>query len=165
MSLLRNITLFWNKIECFLWEHDGYPWNFLVQCWYHHDTCGFQYYCSSTCNLDAAVSEFSNEAASGDILTSKSEDVGPKSIKFPFKPEERAASVAASSNGRVMLIDGTSIIYRAYYKLLGIATHVYIDLVFLFSSGLTLTDIWLGKVQQGWIMVIWLTLMETRTGF
>lgn len=26
---------------------------------------------------------------------------------------------AGSSNGRVMLIDGSSIIYRAYYKLLG----------------------------------------------
>lgn len=26
---------------------------------------------------------------------------------------------AESSNGRVMLIDGTSVIYRAYYKLLG----------------------------------------------
>jgi len=84
--------------------------------------CGTQYYCSS-----AAVSEFSNEAASGSILTSISEDVTPQSIKYPFKSEERVASTAASSNGRVMLIDGTSIIYRAYYKLLGnSATHVYI---------------------------------------
>lgn len=89
----------------------------------------FQYYCSSTCNLDAAVSEFSNEAASGNMFTSyKSEDVvAPETIKYPFKSEERVASTAASSNGRVMLIDGTSIIYRAYYKLLGIATHVYIE--------------------------------------
>ena len=31
---------------------------------------------------------------------------------------ERAAN-ADPMNGRVMLIDGTSIIYRAYYKLLG----------------------------------------------
>lgn len=30
----------------------------------------------------------------------------------------------SSSNGRVMLIDGTSIIYRAYYKLLGMSNHL-----------------------------------------
>ncbi|CAD5325562.1 unnamed protein product [Arabidopsis thaliana] len=77
-----------------------------------------KYYCSS-----AAVSEFSNEAASGSILTSISEDVTPQSIKYPFKSEERVASTAASSNGRVMLIDGTSIIYRAYYKLLARLNH------------------------------------------
>ncbi|KAL9832082.1 putative DNA-directed DNA polymerase [Arabidopsis thaliana] len=77
-----------------------------------------KYYCSSV-----AVSEFSNEAASGSILTSISEDVTPQSIKYPFKSEERVASTAASSNGRVMLIDGTSIIYRAYYKLLARLNH------------------------------------------
>ncbi|KAG7565359.1 DNA polymerase I-like H3TH domain [Arabidopsis suecica] len=84
-----------------------------------------KYYCSSTCNLDAAVSEFSNEAASGNMLTSyNSEDVvAPETIKYPFKSEERVASTAASSNGRVMLIDGTSIIYRAYYKLLARLNH------------------------------------------
>ncbi|CAN6913003.1 unnamed protein product [Brassica oleracea var. botrytis] len=54
-----------------------------------------KYFCSSTCNLDAAVS--------------KSEHVAPELIPS-----------TASSNGRVMLIDGTSIMYRAYYKLLGI---------------------------------------------
>ncbi|CAB41325.1 putative protein [Arabidopsis thaliana] len=77
-----------------------------------------KYYCSSV-----AVSEFSNEAASGSTLTSISEDVTPQSIKYPFKSEERVASTAASSNGRVMLIDGTSIIYRAYYKLLARLNH------------------------------------------
>ncbi|XP_020882540.1 uncharacterized protein LOC9313908 isoform X6 [Arabidopsis lyrata subsp. lyrata] len=84
-----------------------------------------KYYCSSTCNLDAAVSEISNDAASGNMLTSyKSEDVvAPETIKYPFKSEERVASTAASSNGRVMLIDGTSIIYRAYYKLLARLNH------------------------------------------
>lgn len=90
--------------------------------------CGNQYYCSSACNLDAAVSEFSNEAASGSILTSsKCEEVAPELIKNSFKSEEKAATTVASSNGRVMLIDGTSIIYRAYYKLLGMLLMLYIE--------------------------------------
>uniref|UniRef100_A0A1J3E8J2 DNA polymerase I n=1 Tax=Noccaea caerulescens TaxID=107243 RepID=A0A1J3E8J2_NOCCA len=81
-------------------------------------------YCSSTCNLEAVVSESSGEAASGNVLnSSKSGDVGIKSIRFPFKSEETAASSAASSNGKMMLIDGTSIIYRAYYKLLARLNH------------------------------------------
>lgn len=147
MSLLR-ITPLWIEIGCFFWENDVYlslfprPYclillnstvakNSLVQCWHSHMwnwSCGIlQCYCSSTCNLEAVVSESSGEAASGKVLTSsKSEDVGIKSIRFPFKSEETAASSAASSNGKMMLIDGTSIIYRAYYKLLGMyATHVY----------------------------------------
>ncbi|CAN8254709.1 unnamed protein product [Cochlearia groenlandica] len=78
-------------------------------------------YCSY--NLDAAVS---NETRCGDILSSSiSEDVGVKPIKYPFSSEERrvASSVASSSNGKMMLIDGTSIIYRAYYKLLARLNH------------------------------------------
>ncbi|KAL1199826.1 hypothetical protein V5N11_013083 [Cardamine amara subsp. amara] len=71
-----------------------------------------KYYCSSTCSLDVAVSE-----------SSKSEDVAAESIKYTFKSEVRAESNAANSNGRVMLIDGTSIIYRAYYKLLARLNH------------------------------------------
>ncbi|KAJ0253565.1 DNA-directed DNA polymerase [Hirschfeldia incana] len=66
-------------------------------------------FCSSTSNLDATVSQFS--------------------ISQPFSPaasiasEAKPAISAASSNGRVMLIDGTSIIYRAYYKLLARLNH------------------------------------------
>ncbi|CAH8385249.1 unnamed protein product [Eruca vesicaria subsp. sativa] len=63
-------------------------------------------FCSSTCNLDATVSQFS------------------ESQHFaPIKSEEKVTISAASSNGRVMLIDGTSIIYRAYYKLLARLNH------------------------------------------
>ncbi|CAF2111193.1 DNA polymerase I [Brassica napus] len=65
-------------------------------------------FCSSTCNLDATVSQFS-----------KSQHLAPASINL----EANAAISAASSNGRVMLIDGTSIIYRAYYKLLARLNH------------------------------------------
>ncbi|XP_010426799.1 PREDICTED: uncharacterized protein LOC104711751 isoform X2 [Camelina sativa] len=84
-----------------------------------------KYYCSSACNLEAAVSEFSNEAASVSsiLASSTTEDVAPQLIKNSFKSEERAATSASSSNGRVMLIDGTSIIYRAYYKLLARLNH------------------------------------------
>ncbi|XP_009115907.1 flap endonuclease Xni isoform X2 [Brassica rapa] len=63
-------------------------------------------FCSSTCNLDASVSQFS-----------KSQHLAPAS------EANAAISAAASSNGRVMLIDGTSIIYRAYYKILARLNH------------------------------------------
>ncbi|XP_048597033.1 DNA polymerase I isoform X2 [Brassica napus] len=63
-------------------------------------------FCSSTCNLDASVSQFS-----------KSQHLAPAS------EANAAIRAAASSNGRVMLIDGTSIIYRAYYKLLARLNH------------------------------------------
>ncbi|WZZ17232.1 hypothetical protein YC2023_110321 [Brassica napus] len=67
---------------------------------------GVQCFCSSTCNLDASVSQFS-----------KSQHLAPAS------EANAAIRAAASSNGRVMLIDGTSIIYRAYYKLLARLNH------------------------------------------
>lgn len=38
----------------------------------------------------------------------------------------------SSSNGRVMLIDGTSIIYRAYYKLLGMHIAYLLILAYVF---------------------------------
>lgn len=89
---------------------------------------GVQCFCSSTCNLDASVSQFS-----------KSQHLAPAS------EANAAISAAASSNGRVMLIDGTSIIYRAYYKLLGILSTLHLllhrkNLTFS-SSGLTVTYI------------------------
>ncbi|KAF8099771.1 hypothetical protein N665_0237s0026 [Sinapis alba] len=69
-------------------------------------------FCSSTCNLDATVSQFS-----------KSQHLAPPASST-IKSEAKAAINAASSNdGRVMLIDGTSIIYRAYYKLLARLNH------------------------------------------
>nr|VDC62361.1 unnamed protein product [Brassica rapa] len=68
-------------------------------------------FCSSTCNLDASVSQFS-----------KSQHLSPASLK---SEANAAISAASSSNGRVMLIDGTSIIYRAYYKLLGILSTLH----------------------------------------
>ncbi|XP_018440316.1 uncharacterized protein LOC108812531 isoform X1 [Raphanus sativus] len=64
-------------------------------------------FCSSTCNLDATVSQFS-----------KIQHLAPASSSI-----NSAEISAASSNGRVMLIDGTSIIYRAYYKLLARLNH------------------------------------------
>jgi hypothetical protein len=52
-------------------------------------------------------------------------------LLYPAKSEERALNTNPS-DGRVMLIDGTSIIYRSYYKLLGIS--------FYFSSWLISND-------------------------
>ncbi|XP_010545123.1 PREDICTED: uncharacterized protein LOC104817577 [Tarenaya hassleriana] len=79
-----------------------------------------KYYRSSTCNLDSGVSGFSHAATASNVsitISSKSGNDVLESMQY-LKPEERAPSSVDPSNGRVMLIDGTSIIYRAYYKLL-----------------------------------------------
>lgn len=52
------------------------------------------------------------------IVTSKSDQTLSVEALDPVKFEESAVN-PKPSNGRVMLIDGTSIIYRAYYKILG----------------------------------------------
>ncbi|XP_038679815.1 DNA polymerase I isoform X2 [Tripterygium wilfordii] len=53
-------------------------------------------------------------------------DQHEQALLNPIKHEERQAS-SDSSNGRVMLIDGTSIIYRSYYKLLAKLHHGYLS--------------------------------------
>lgn len=45
--------------------------------------------------------------------------IGQRKFLHSVNPNVTAVS-EAPSNGRVMLIDGTAVIYRAYYKLLGI---------------------------------------------
>ncbi|XP_020536236.1 DNA polymerase I isoform X2 [Jatropha curcas] len=58
---------------------------------------------------------------------SKSENTLYQDITFAsIKSEEKAVN-AGSSNGRVMLIDGTSVIYRAYYKLLAKLHHGHLS--------------------------------------
>jgi len=50
------------------------------------------------------------------------------------KREENAAEAINPSNGRVMLIDGTSVIYRAYFKLLGMSWYwLFFFLIFMLN--------------------------------
>jgi hypothetical protein len=48
------------------------------------------------------------------------------------KREENAVEANNPSNGRVMLIDGTSVIYRAYFKLLGMSWYWLFFFFFFF---------------------------------
>jgi len=57
------------------------------------------------------------------VIPSKtSPSVGQDALLDQVNQGEREAK-ADPSGGRVMLIDGTSVIYRAYYKLLGMSCY------------------------------------------
>ncbi|XP_024044643.1 uncharacterized protein LOC18048219 isoform X3 [Citrus clementina] len=60
------------------------------------------------------------------IVTSKSDQTLSVEALDPVKFEESAVN-PKPSNGRVMLIDGTSIIYRAYYKILAKLHHGHLS--------------------------------------
>ncbi|KAH9783227.1 DNA-directed DNA polymerase [Citrus sinensis] len=60
------------------------------------------------------------------VVTSKSDQTLSVEALDPVKCEESAVS-PKPSNGRVMLIDGTSIIYRAYYKILAKLHHGHLS--------------------------------------
>ncbi|KAJ6885191.1 5'-3' exonuclease isoform X2 [Populus alba x Populus x berolinensis] len=70
------------------------------------------------CSLSQVVSAIPQ---SNVLTSSKSEnEVVPQDL---VKREENAVEANNPSNGRVMLIDGTSVIYRAYFKLLAKVHH------------------------------------------
>lgn len=54
-----------------------------------------------------------------------------QSTPFDATLREDGSTAINPSNGRVMLIDGTSIMYRAYYKLIGMYNDCYFILVYL----------------------------------
>ncbi|KAG8655388.1 hypothetical protein MANES_04G036700v8 [Manihot esculenta] len=60
------------------------------------------------------------------ILSTKEHTPYQEAVLDSVKCEEGAVN-ASSSNGRVMLIDGTSVIYRAYYKLLAKLHHGHLS--------------------------------------
>lgn len=66
-----------------------------------------------------------NQVFSSSISTSveTAQTLGQGALFDSAIREDESASISAS-NGRVMLIDGTSIIYRAYYKLIGGLDHL-----------------------------------------
>ena len=80
--------------------------------------CFFQGYCS--------LSQVVSATPQSNVLNSfnsENEVVNQDLVKREEKDVE-------ANNGRVMLIDGTSVIYRAYFKLLGMSLYWF----FLFSS-------------------------------
>ncbi|KAL5781240.1 hypothetical protein ACOSP7_006269 [Xanthoceras sorbifolium] len=84
--------------------------------------CSLSYSLSSTC-LGVAHATFQSSV----VTSSRSEQTLYQETLFPsVKGQEKEVNVNPS-NGRVMLIDGTSIIYRAYYKLLAKLHHGHLS--------------------------------------
>ncbi|KAJ4723665.1 DNA polymerase I [Melia azedarach] len=84
-------------------------------------------YCSLSNNLSTTTFGVGHASFhSGVVTSSKSEQTLCLEAIDSIKVEERAAN-PKPSNGRVMLIDGTSILYRAYYKLLAKLHHGHLS--------------------------------------
>ncbi|KAA3484302.1 DNA polymerase I isoform X1 [Gossypium australe] len=77
-------------------------------------------YCSLSGNLSSTVPGDLHAIPHGNaVISSKKEQIFHQEAALGRANLQETVVNAKSSNGRVMLIDGTSVIYRAYYKLLG----------------------------------------------
>ncbi|XP_057999523.1 uncharacterized protein LOC110644440 isoform X2 [Hevea brasiliensis] len=83
---------------------------------------------SSLSNTSSALPQVVCSTSQSNKLSSSKSERTPyqEAVSDSVKCEERAEN-ASSSNGRVMLIDGTSVIYRAYYKLLAKLHHGHLS--------------------------------------
>ncbi|KAK2641973.1 hypothetical protein Ddye_023736 [Dipteronia dyeriana] len=85
-------------------------------------------YCSLSYSLSSTCPGVAHANLHSSVMTSpRSEQTLSQEALFPsVKVQERGVNVNPS-NGRVMLIDGTSIMYRAYYKLLAKLHHGHLS--------------------------------------
>ncbi|KAJ0092805.1 hypothetical protein Patl1_26703 [Pistacia atlantica] len=82
-----------------------------------------QGYCSLSTDSSSTLPGVVHTNVNSNVVTSKSEQsLHQEALLQSAKFEDRPPN-ANPPNGRVMLIDGTSIIYRAYYKLLAAKLH------------------------------------------
>ncbi|XP_062174080.1 uncharacterized protein LOC133879507 isoform X2 [Alnus glutinosa] len=81
-------------------------------------------YCNLSNNVKSSLPGVIHATSLSNVVTpSESEQIlCQDALLYPAKSEERALNTNPS-DGRVMLIDGTSIIYRSYYKLLAKVHH------------------------------------------
>ncbi|PPD75270.1 hypothetical protein GOBAR_DD27800 [Gossypium barbadense] len=77
-------------------------------------------YCSLSGNLSSTVPGDHAIPHGNAVISSKKEQIFHQEAALGRANLQETVVNAKSSNGRVMLIDGTSVIYRAYYKLLGL---------------------------------------------
>ncbi|XP_056161348.1 uncharacterized protein LOC115689741 isoform X3 [Syzygium oleosum] len=81
------------------------------------------HYMLAKCSFSTLPGVATETSPRNSVIPSKtSPSVGQDALLDPVNQEEREAK-ADPSSGRVMLIDGTSVIYRAYYKLLARLHH------------------------------------------
>ncbi|XP_010258625.1 PREDICTED: uncharacterized protein LOC104598309 isoform X2 [Nelumbo nucifera] len=121
----HHLHFIWRNLYCFRWnllatQRVGCMYNYQLQSWFHP---------YSSIVHRKVYSKFSNglESDLSGTVHSTSHTIGMSSNVRPThvdvvddsaKCNESEDVSFNSSNGRVMLIDGTSIMYRAYYKLL-----------------------------------------------
>ncbi|KAK5840052.1 hypothetical protein PVK06_008920 [Gossypium arboreum] len=85
-------------------------------------------YCSLSGNLSSTVPGDLHAIPHGNaVISSKKEQIFHQEAALGRANLQETVVNAKSSNGRVMLIDGTSVIYRAYYKLLAKLHHGYLS--------------------------------------
>ncbi|KAK4387913.1 hypothetical protein Sango_2397900 [Sesamum angolense] len=85
-------------------------------------------FCRGSRSLSSGLCKGVRHISSSGISTSSqnAQTVSQNTVSDSAIGEEGAAT-SSPSNGRVMLIDGTSIIYRAYYKLLAKLHHGHLS--------------------------------------
>ncbi|XP_011073963.1 uncharacterized protein LOC105158790 isoform X2 [Sesamum indicum] len=80
------------------------------------------------CSLNSGLCKVVRHISSSGISTSsQNAQTVSQSTLFDSAIHEEGSATSSPSNGRVMLIDGTSIIYRAYYKLLAKLHHGHLS--------------------------------------
>nr|KJB29921.1 hypothetical protein B456_005G123800 [Gossypium raimondii] len=84
-------------------------------------------YCSLSGNLSSTVPGDHPIPHGNAVISSKKEQIFHQEAALGRANLQETVVNAKSSNGRVMLIDGTSVIYRAYYKLLAKLHHGYLS--------------------------------------
>ena len=77
----------------------------------------FQGYCNLSNNAKSSLTGVANATSLNNVIIPS--DILRQDAQLNLAKCEEGALNTNPSDGRVMLIDGTSIIYRAYYKLLG----------------------------------------------
>ncbi|KAL2920872.1 DNA polymerase I [Bienertia sinuspersici] len=81
-----------------------------------------------SCSSERDITRFSYASSASHVETPLESAQGTKQRIYSHSVNHNVATVSeASSDGRVMLIDGTSVIYRAYYKLLAKLHHGYLS--------------------------------------
>ncbi|XVF29544.1 hypothetical protein REPUB_Repub15cG0130500 [Reevesia pubescens] len=86
----------------------------------------FKGFCSLSDNLNSTLPDALRATPHGNAVISKEQILHQEAALGRANLQETEVN-ANSSNGRVMLIDGTSVIYRVYYKLLAKLHHGYLS--------------------------------------
>ncbi|XP_043704657.1 DNA polymerase I isoform X2 [Telopea speciosissima] len=131
-SSLHRVQLLWQSVHCL-----GRRWSIRAgaghnMCFYHlhgwFRPCSSvvfrKGYCRPSNSLELGLSTTASATIHNNLqIDSKSQDLDIQDALLDSAKHEEKDLNLNSLNGRVMLIDGTSVLYRAYYKLLARLHH------------------------------------------